>query len=419
MAGPDLSKTQAPPMLTQAMVLCGGLGSRLGSLTASTPKPLLSVAGRPFLDILLLELVRHGFEHIVLLASFGADAVRTYAKANDVVRRSGVRIDVEIEPDRAGTGGALWHARHLAKPEFLLLNGDSWLDANLLGVVDSAADRDVDAVLTLRQMEDPSRSGVVIFSDGCVRQFLARPETSGPAFVNAGIYLMKRSLFEALSPKCSLESDVLPRLAEGGRLRGVIQSGYFIDIGVPESYARAQTEIPARLRRPAVFLDRDGVLNHDDGYVGSIERFRWIDGARAAVRKLNDAGRLVFVVTNQAGVARGYYGEADVQRLHRFIQDELRDGGAHIDDFRYCPHHSDAAIEHYRKACTCRKPGAGMLLDLMSAWPMDVSLSCIIGDKESDLEAGRSAGIAGHRFAGGDLELFITNLGLATPRDPY
>lgn len=397
------------------MILCGGLGSRLGSLTASTPKPLLAVGGRPFLDILLLEVVRHGFDHIVLLAAFGAEDVRAYAKESDIARRRGVRFDVEVEPERAGTGGALWHARHLAEPEFLLLNGDSWLDANLLSVVDGPGD--ADAVLTLRQLEDPSRSGVVTFSGGYVRRFLARPERPGQALVNAGIYLVRRSLLKALSPKCSLESDVLPRLAEAGRVGGVVQSGYFIDIGVPESYAQAQSEIPARLLRPAVFLDRDGVLNHDDGHVGSIERFRWIDGARSAVRKLNDAGRLVFVVTNQAGVARGYYDEADVQRLHRYIQDELRSEGAHIDDFRYCPHHPASNMERYRSACNWRKPGAGMLLDLMSAWPIDAARSCIIGDKESDLEAGRSAGIAGHMFTGGDLDHFVGDLGLAVSRD--
>ena len=397
------------------MVLCGGLGSRLGALTASTPKPLLPVAGRAFLDILVLELVRYGFEHIVLLAAFGAEEIRAYANASDIARRHGIRMDVTVEPEQAGTGGALWHARHLAEPEFLLLNGDSWLDANLLSLVDGAGD--ADAVLMLRQLEDASRSGVVTLSDGYVRRFLERPESSGPALVNAGVYLVRRRLLETLAPTCSLERDVLPRLAEEGRVRGVVQSGYFIDIGVPESYARAQSEIPARWHRPAVFLDRDGVLNHDDGHVGSVERFRWIDGARAAVRRLNDAGRLVFVVTNQAGVAHGYYNEEDVRRLHRYVQNELRSEGAHIDEFSYCPHHPAGSIERYRRVCDRRKPGSGMLLDLMSAWSIDAAHSCIIGDKESDLEAGRGAGIAGHLFTGGDLSRFVSALGLAAPRD--
>jgi D-glycero-D-manno-heptose 1,7-bisphosphate phosphatase len=399
------------------MVLCGGLGSRLGSLTASTPKPLLPVGGRPFLDVLLLELVRHGFEHVILLAAFEADQIKAYAKASNIARKHGVRVDVAVEPKGAGTGGALWHARHLAEPEFLLLNGDSWMDANMLSLIDGAGDAEI--VLTLRELEDPSRSGVVTLSDGYVREFFPRPQERGPGLVNAGIYFVRRSLLETLAPKCSLEGDILPHLAQRRRVRGVVQDGYFIDIGVPDSYARAQTEVPARLVRPAVFLDRDGVLNHDDGHVGSIERFRWTDGARSAVRKLNDAGRLVFVVTNQAGIARGYYEESDVRRLHRFVQDELRRDGAHIDEFRYCPHHPASAIERYRNVCSCRKPSAGMLLDLMAAWPIDVARSCIIGDKESDLEAGRLAGISGYLFAGGNLDCFVTNLGLSVRRDAY
>jgi D-glycero-D-manno-heptose 1,7-bisphosphate phosphatase len=158
-----------------------------------------------------------------------------------------------------------------------------------------------------------------------------------------------------------------------------------------------------RAPRPAAFLDRDGVLNHDRGYIHQPADFVWIDGAQAAVRRLNDEGYRIFVVTNQTGVARGLYSETDIVALHDWVNADLARGGARIDAFYHCPHHPDFGPPEYRRHCTCRKPGPGMLLKAMTDFPIDTARSFLIGDRDTDLGAAKAAGIDGHLFAGGNL----------------
>lgn len=162
-----------------------------------------------------------------------------------------------------------------------------------------------------------------------------------------------------------------------------------------------------QMLRPAVFFDRDGVLNIDTDYLFEIDKFVWVDGAIDAVKATNDAGYFAFVVTNQSGVARGLYREADIQTLHDWMARELEAQGAHIDAFEYCPFHPDGSIERYRRASERRKPQPGMIVDLLNKFPVDVSRSFVIGDRPSDIEAARAAGLPGHIFPGGNLQNFI------------
>ena len=167
----------------------------------------------------------------------------------------------------------------------------------------------------------------------------------------------------------------------------------------------AQTAPPAA--RGAVFLDRDGVLNEDRGYVGELERFTWIAGAREAILRINKAGLYAFVVTNQSGVARGLYDEAAVGRIHEHMQADLARIGARLDDFRYCPHHEQGALPAYRLRCACRKPEPGMLLDLAAAWDVDLGRSVMIGDHPRDVEAGRAAGVVSQLIRPGESLLLV------------
>lgn len=163
-------------------------------------------------------------------------------------------------------------------------------------------------------------------------------------------------------------------------------------------------------RKPAAFLDRDGVINLDDAYVGTRERLRWMPGIASAIKALNDAGYYVFVFTNQSGVARGFFSEDDVRALHNWMRDELARDGARIDDFRYCPHHPDGTVPAYTRECHWRKPQSGMILDLMKHWPIEPEGSFVIGDKQRDLDAGVAAGIEGYLFSGSDISGFVEKI---------
>jgi D-glycero-D-manno-heptose 1,7-bisphosphate phosphatase len=160
--------------------------------------------------------------------------------------------------------------------------------------------------------------------------------------------------------------------------------------------------------RPAVFFDRDGVLNVDDGYTHRPDSLRWNEGAIAAVKAVNAAGWYAFVVSNQAGIGHGLCSEKDVDAFHACMDRALAEQGAHIDEYVYCPFHPDAKLETYRKDSPHRKPRPGMILDLIARWPVDAARSFLVGDKDSDLQAAAAASIDAYLYSGGDLHALVT-----------
>jgi len=167
--------------------------------------------------------------------------------------------------------------------------------------------------------------------------------------------------------------------------------------------------LPAALRG-AVIFDRDGVLNVEVSFAHRPDHIVWVEGAKAAVRAVNEAGLYAFVATNQSGVARGFYTEADVHALHDWMNGELAREGAHVDAFVHSPFHPEAVVEAYRRDSDCRKPGPGMIRRLLQDWPVDPGRTCLIGDRETDMDAARAAGVRGMLFTGGDLAALVRPL---------
>ncbi|GAA0217857.1 HAD-IIIA family hydrolase [Brevundimonas nasdae] len=394
-------------MVEQCAILLGGLGTRLGELTRETPKPLLPVGDRPFVELLIREAWRMGFRKVLLLAGYRSERVLGMVDDLRRVLPRNCSLEISVENEPLGTGGAVVNALPYLEERFLLINGDTWFDFNWNALcTDHGEDT---ASVAIREIDLADRYETIeVDGDGRALRVIPRGGAQqAPFYVNGGVYCFSRSHFEARQERFSLEADLLPALTVAGKLRTVRSEGYFIDIGIPETYARSQVEIPARQRRPALFLDRDGVINHDDGYVGTRDRFRWTPGARDAIRYANEAGYFVFVVTNQSGVARGYYTTEDVVALFDWMQTELRQAGGHIDDWRYCPYHPDGVVEELSIVHPWRKPQPGMLLDLMAQWDVDVAHSLMIGDQGSDVAAAEAAGVQGVLFNGPDLYAFV------------
>lgn len=390
----------------QAVLLTGGLGTRLGELTKATPKPLLEVDGRPFVEYLIDELARFGFTEILLLCGYKAEQFNYLIEK---YRAKDLKVSISQEPDTLlGTGGALKFAADRLQDHFLLMNGDTIFDINYLSLVLPFEHKNTIARVALRKQSFIGRYGAVELQGTKISSF-SSSSSADESYINGGVYYLKKEILNSVRElPCSLERDVFEPLAASGRLEGLPYVSKFLDIGIPADFERAGEFLRELKVKPAAFLDRDGVLNVDKGYTHRTEDLVWIDGAPEAIRWLNDNGYYVLVVTNQAGVARGYYTCADVEKFHRHMNLQLSEFGAHIDAFEYCPYHEGGIVKEFTGPSDRRKPNPGMILDFLKTWPLDSEKSFLIGDKQSDLQAGNAAGIKAFLFTGNaDLMRFI------------
>lgn len=231
--------------MRQAVVLVGGRGSRLGEIARDTPKPLLPIEGdRRFLDYLLDNLAAHGVDEILLVAGHhGAQVADRY----DGAKRGAAVVSVVIEPEPAGTGGALSHVADRLDPSFLMSNGDSIFDFDYRALEPALGADDLGA-LALRRVDDARRYGAVEHADGRVVRFREKdPSLAGPADISGGVYMLRRAVLELITRlPCSIEAEVFPVLAEQGRLACRPFDGYFLDIGLPETLEQGRRELPVQ-----------------------------------------------------------------------------------------------------------------------------------------------------------------------------
>ena len=374
----------------EAIVLAGGFGTRLAHVVPDVCKPMAPVAGRPFLRFIMDQLAAAGFDRAVVADGYRREQIEGFFGP----AYRGMAIEYSPEETPLLTGGAVKKALSRCESDWVfVLNGDTWLDVDFAAMEAVACDapEGVSSVIAVKRMRDFERYGTVdVDSDGTLTAFHEkRPCEEG--LINAGVYLLRRDTLNNMPEKFSLESDYFEHVVGDGALYAVECSGGFIDIGVPGDYELAQTMLAplARSWKLAMF-DRDGTINVDTGHLHEPEKLELIPSTVDIMRGYtDDPDYKVVVVTNQAGIAKGFYTEADMRSLHRYMENELEKLGVHVDAWYFCPHHPD-----YTGPCECRKPAPGMLLAAMRDFDANSTGCVMFGDKTSDEVAAKAVCVA-------------------------
>ncbi|UWF59412.1 HAD-IIIA family hydrolase [Brucella sp. 2716] len=398
----------------QAVILAGGAGTRLASRLNGLPKPLVDVDGTPLLGRQLKQLANAGFDEVIILVNYRAEAIESYVCDNAPL---GLKVYVVQDGEKArGTAGAIFAACHLLAETFLVVYGDTLFDVDLArfyAAHNEARMRGGKATLFLHPNDHPHDSDIVaVGTDGFVTAFYPKPHPEGVwlhNLVNAAMYIIDKQLIDAISIPDGIVDfgkDLFPMaIAAGHKLAGYRSYEYIKDLGTPDRLDKVVCDlrsgkiVRARITSPqkAIFLDRDGTLNKLNGYISSPDQLQLLDGVGEAVHAFNEAEYRCVMVTNQPVVARGECSEEMLENIHAKLETLLGEQHAYLDATYVCPHHPDAGFPGERRElkfdCKCRKPNPGMIKQAASDLSIDLSTSWMIGDTAADIGAAKSVGI--------------------------
>lgn len=379
-------------MVKEAIILAGGLGTRLRDSVPDLPKCMALVAGRPFLFYVINYLRSQGIEKFFFSLGYKHEAIEEYLQS----QFSTLSYETVIEDEPLGTGGAIKLAcSKTSEKNVLITNGDTLFKINADELVKIHNDNLADVTLALKPMTDFDRYGIVEIDEGSLITKFREKQFCKQGNINGGVYLLNVSSFikNEWPTVFSFEKDFL----ETGRFRlyGSVQNEYFIDIGIPEDFNKAQIELsrpPLDLKTIdkswTLFLDRDGVINQDKegSYIFSTDEFVFMNGAPVLFKKLTEKFNRIVVVTNQRGVGRGLMTEETLTEINQKMSAEIEKAGGKISAVYYC-----TSIHNNHPE---RKPNPGMAIKAQKDFPeIDLSRSIIVGNNISDMQFGRHAGI--------------------------
>lgn len=380
-------------MIKEAIILAGGLGTRLRDAVPDLPKCMAPVAGKPFLFYVINHMRSQGIEKFIFSLGYKHESIQEYLQSEFPT----LSYTCVIERDPMGTGGAILLALASASEQHVIVtNGDTLFTAQLATAIEFHFSVKSSCTLMLKHMQQIDRYGVVLTDEHNRIQAFQEKKYYSSANINAGLYILDVNRFKLLctEQKFSFEKDYLEKNFGLEYFYGVEQNEYFIDIGIPEDYTRSQGELKKDSldlksidRTWTLMIDRDGVINEqkEGGYILRWEEFLFLPDVKKALQILsNEFGRIV-VITNQRGVGKGLMTETTLKDIHQKMIDEILSAGGRIDDVFYC-----TSCNNYDPD---RKPNPGMAFRAKKSFPeIDFSKTIMIGNKLSDMNFARHAG---------------------------
>lgn len=371
----------------QAVIACGGYGKRLGKITLKTPKPLIKINNLTVIEYIIKNLTRFGFKKIILLCHFKYNLFKKKFH-NKVIY--GAKVSCLYEKKLLGSSGALYNAKKFLDKNFLFCNGDTFFDINFSDLVYEFSQKKHLALVALKKLKSNRKYDTFQINK---KKRLLKSQYQKSCLINTGIYIFSKKIVPYLVKFGSLEKNVFNKLIQKRLISGKEYKNDFLDMGEPQ----ALKELPKFLKKfffkPTLFLDRDGVINKDTGYVFEIKKFIWRQNIFKFIKRFNDKNYYIIIITNQSGIGRGYYSEKNMNKLHDWMVEKIRSKGGNIDKIYFAPYFSTSKIKRYRKNKNMRKPKIGMIYKARRDFNIDIKNSILVGDSITDKITAEKSGI--------------------------
>jgi D-glycero-D-manno-heptose 1,7-bisphosphate phosphatase len=371
---------------TDIIILAGGRGSRINEITSKIPKPLIKFDKKPLLGLILNNISKYNFNKIFILVGYKGNKI--YKKYHNKYFNF-TKIHCVIEKKRLGTWGAVINIKKKIKKNFVLINGDTIYNGNLQNLLKFKLKNEDMGMLITSNHSYKENSKLNNLNTNSKKEIVFSKKNK---LINSGCYyISKRLLNNNEAKKNSIENDLIPELIKKKRIKGIVENKELVDVGTKENLVIAKKRIPEILKKPAIFFDRDGVINYNYGYVYKFKDFKFKPGIIKALKFLSKKKIYIFIVTNQAGIAKGLYKEKDFYILHKKIKKYLTNKKIFINDVKFSPFHPKGIIKKYKKKSNYRKPGNLMIENLFSNWEITRNKSFMIGDSITDKLAAKKS----------------------------